>query len=344
VSTPNANPLVQQRQFLAGEAVAVMPLGVVSVAGVDRLSWLHSLLSQNLVNLGEGASTSALLLDPQGHVEHLIHVVDDGTTSWLITATDGVAGLMDWLKRMVFRKQLVIQDCSEELTVVGSWGKPVSELLGFGVGAEPVAVWQASADVAQGGYRYGTAPDEPWLLFENLLTADQLAQVTQKLALVGQAAPDALRVAAHQVSAAELDDKTLPHELDLLATAVHLSKGCYRGQETVAKVHNLGHPPRRLVLLHLDGSEHELPLPGSPVFVAAMPGQPCGRVTSVAQHHAMGPVALAVISRRTPVDAALVIQTDFGPVSATQEVIVPADAGKVADVPRLPRLHLGGKK
>ena len=189
MSTPNANPLVQQRQFLAGEAVAVMPLGVVSVAGVDRLSWLHSLLSQNLVNLGEGASTSALLLDPQGHVEHLIHVVDDGTTSWLITATDGVAGLMDWLKRMVFRKQLVIQDCSVELTVVGSWGKPVNEV-------DLVAVWQASADVAPGGYRYGDTPDEPWLLFENLLTADQLAQVTQKLALVGQAAPDALRVAA----------------------------------------------------------------------------------------------------------------------------------------------------
>jgi folate-binding protein YgfZ len=158
-----------------------------------------------------------------------------------------------------------------------------------------------------------------------------------------EAALDALRIAAYQASFAELDEKSLPHELELLATAVHLTKGCYRGQETVAKVHNLGHPPRRLVLLHLDGSEHELPAVGSSVFIVGMDKAPCGRVTSVAQHHEMGPIALAVIVRRTPEDAPLVIQTDFGPVSATQEVIVPVSAGRTADVPKLPKLKLGAR-
>jgi len=155
---------------------------------------------------------------------------------------------------------------------------------------------------------------------------------------------DALRIAAHRPTAAEVDEKSLPHELDLLASAVHLTKGCYRGQETVAKVHNLGHPPRRLVMLHLDGSGHLLPRVGDEVATVAEPDKIRGKVTAVGQHHEMGPIAFAVLGRNTPIDAPLLVLGESDPIDATQEVVVPQDAGKTVDVPKLPRLLLGGKK
>jgi folate-binding protein YgfZ len=162
--------------------------------------------------------------------------------------------------------------------------------------------------------------------------------------LASDSALEALRVAAHRPDqATEVDAKALPHEFDWLSTAVHLKKGCYRGQETVAKVHNLGHPPRRLVFMHLDGSEVELPEAGAAVFVAGTEA-PRGHVTSVGNHFEAGPIALALISRSTSETAALEVaapQANSGRIAATQEVIVPASAGKAADISPLRKGLLG---
>lgn len=129
-------------------------------------------------------------------------------------------------------------------------------------------------------------------------------------------AVEALRVAAWRPRLGlETDHRTIPHEVDWLRTAVHLNKGCYRGQETVARVHNLGKPPRRLVMLHLDGSEHRWPAPGDPV---ELDGKQIGRVTTPARHHELGPIALAVVKRSIPVQAALAVDG----IAASQEPIV----------------------
>ena len=101
-----------------------------------------------------------------------------------------------------------------------------------------------------------------------------------------------------------------------IGPAVHLAKGCYRGQETVARVHNLGHPPRRLVLLHLDGSDNRLPAHGDPVLLG---DREIGWVATAVQHHELGPIATAVIKRTVPVDAALIVRTAEGEVAAAQE-------------------------
>src|SRR3954452_9959264 len=101
----------------------------------------------------------------------------------------------------------------------------------------------------------------------------------------------------------DTDERTIPHEVGWIPSAVHLTKGCYRGQETVARVANLGRPPRRLVVLHLDGGDEHLPAPGDPVL---RDGRAIGRVGSVVQHHELGPVALALVKRSVPVDAELV--------------------------------------
>jgi folate-binding protein YgfZ len=195
--------------------------------------------------------------------------------------------------------------------------------------------------VTPGGYRYSTrAVTYSW--FEHLVEASKVDSVLSNETLAGTMAADALRVAAGRPRQSEIDEKSLPHELDLLATAVHLSKGCYRGQESVAKVHNLGHPPRRLTFLHLDGSEHSLPDVGDEIRVSGTE-KVVGKITSAAQHFEMGPIALAVISRSVAEDSALEVSSSGGLIAATQETIVPQSAGKVVEVPKLPRLKLGGR-
>jgi hypothetical protein len=219
--------------------------------------------------------------------------------------------------------------------------------------------------VTPGGYQYAEAETHPgasWPYTEMLVPRGalpalrdslQAATLTHEAPVVpaGLLALEALRIAAWRPRrATEVDDKTLPHELDWLRTAVHLSKGCYRGQETVAKVHNLGHPPRRLVMLHLDGSEGVLPVHGDPVQADKLRPEGeaervvVGQITSSAIHYELGPIALAVIKRTVPATSTLIVQSEVTAqsegiaISATQEVIVPQSAGSVADIPRLPRL------
>lgn len=333
--------MIEQRSLSDGKSVCLMDTcGIISVSGVDRLTWLNSLLSQNLKNLNPGDSTEALLLDPQGRIEQQIKVIDDGEATWLMVNHENTQPLMDWLTKMVFRMKVELQNRSEDFVVVGSV-KPKPELA-FVSNSQPL-VWKDQwPGVAPGGYRYSTrATSYSW--FEHLVEVSKVDSVLSNESLAGTMAADALRVAAGRPRAqSEIDEKSLPHELDLLATAVHLSKGCYRGQESVAKVHNLGHPPRRLTFLHLDGSEHSLPDIGDEIRESGYE-KVVGKVTSAAQHFEMGPIALAVISRSVPEDAALEVSSSGGLIAATQEVIVPQSAGKVVDVPKLPRLKLGGR-
>lgn len=327
------NPNVAQRQILAGKAlVNQAQLGAITVGGEGRLEWLHSLISQNVRSLQPGQSVEALALDAQGHIESILRVTDDGTQSWIITERSGAEALLLWLRKMVFRSKVTVTDHLAEFAVVASWSAPIAAVT-------PVQTWTDPwLTPAPGGHRYGQTPTEPWALVLNVITDAELAKLEADAATewAPQSALDALRIVAHRPSVAELDEKTIPHELDLLASAVHLSKGCYRGQESVAKVHNLGHPPRRLVMLHLDGSNHLLPLPGAEVAVVGADGERSvkGRVTSAEHHFEAGPVALAVISRNTDAAAELLILGEHEPISATQELIVPLDAGKVANLPR----------
>jgi folate-binding protein YgfZ len=334
------NPMIEQRSLFEGDSVCLMdPVGIICISGADRLTWLHSLLSQNLKNLKPGESAEALLLDPQGHIEQQIKVIDDGETTWLMVNKENTAPLLDWLTKMVFRMKVELTDRSADFALVGST-KPKPELA-FVSNSQPMVWKDGWPGVTLGGYRYSTR-EVNYSWFEQLVESSEVDNGLGQVNLSGTMAADALRVAAGRpLAASEIDEKSLPHELDLLATAVHLSKGCYRGQESVAKVHNLGHPPRRLTFLHLDGSEHSLPDVGDEVRVSGQE-KVVGKITSAAQHFEMGPIALAVISRSVTEDASLEVSSSGGMIAATQEIIVPQSAGKVVEVPKLPRLKLGG--
>ena len=335
----------EQRRLADGAALA--PLGdrtVIEVAGPERLTWLDSITSQSVGRLAPGDSTELLILDPQGRVEHAAGILDDGSSAWLIADSGDAEALAAWLTRMKFRTQATVEVRSD-LELVGyiDGGTVGARITAAAFAPNGVALvwadpWQR---ISVGGHQYAEVAEHPATDFAWRVavvteeSARALAGSLDREALAGTLAAEALRVAAWRPRwTTEVDERSLPHESDWIRSAVHLNKGCYRGQETVAKVHNLGHPPRRLAALHLDGSDAVLPEPGAPVFAG---DDEVGHLTSVARHHEDGPIALAILSRRAPVGD-LVVRADGIDIAASQQVIVPADAGAVADIPRLTRL------
>ncbi len=290
VAAHYGDPYREQRALAEGRAsVDLSHRPVVRISGPDRLTWLHALTSQHLEHLEPGVATDALLLSAHGHVEHQLAMVDDGDAVWAHIEPGTAESLVTFLDSMKFWSKVEVEDVSASYAVV--------------LKADPVA-----------GAPTRTTPDG----VESFVARAELATILGA-ELAGVWAPEALRIAAGRPRyQLETDHRTIPHEVGWIGTAVHLDKGCYRGQETVARVHNLGRPPRRLVLLHLDGSDSELPAPGDDVLLG---DKTVGRVTSSARHYELGPIALAVIKRATAVDATLVA----GGVAATQEVIVSAD-------------------
>lgn len=286
--------------------------GVVTVTGPDRLTWLHSMTTQKLDDLAPGVSTESLVLSPHGHVEHDLHLIDDGETTW-ITVEPGTSGaLVDWLRRMQFMLRVEVTDRTADFAVLGD---PSTTPAGVRSWVDP---WP---DLGPDTAAYSTVDPHPafgraWR--ELLVPRDELEDFVGDRPLAGIWAAEALRVAHWRPRhLLDTDHRTIPHELDWLRTSLHLHKGCYRGQETVARVHNLGRPPRRLVFLHLDGSGHVLPDAGSDLFAPANE-RPIGRLTSVARHYEDGPIALAVVKRSVPLAAVL----RAGEVTAAQTSIV----------------------
>ncbi len=335
------DPMREQRALAAGDAI--VPLAdraVIELAGEDRLSWLDSITSQAVSALGVGESTELLILDPQGRIEHAAAVFDDGVSTWLVTDATAAPSLVAWLSRMVFRARVQILEHPELLALGffadGGVQHPVTALAH--APARVPLVWADPwPEVQPGGHQYAVVAEHPGSGFHwrVALVAHEALAALDAVDAAGTLAAEALRIAAWRPRlSSEVDERSLPHESDWLRSAVHLNKGCYRGQETVAKVHNLGHPPRRLVALHLDGSVETLPAKGAPVFAGE---SQVGQITSAARHFEEGPIALAIISRRAPLGD-LLVRSEGVAIAAAQQVIVPADAGATADVPTLTRL------
>jgi folate-binding protein YgfZ len=314
------NPLGEQRKLAVGQAyVERDDQRVIRVSGPDAKKWLHSLLSQDILNLQEGDSAEALLLTPQGHIEQQLKIVAAGPDLLVIVSADRAAALLEWLGNMRFRSQVEI--AASDLRVFGTFADVDGTIWRDGFASENPKSARYRKDTVSFGYRELISDSKP------------------DLEEVGQLAYHALRIAAGRPEIADVDERSLPHEFDWLNSAVHLSKGCYRGQEAVAKVHNLGHPPRRLALLHFDSGD-QLVNKGDEVFYL---DKPAGKILVGALHYELGSIALALLSRATPY-LELSVKSGESLLRAQQEVIVPADAGKAANLPRPSAFKLSGKK
>ncbi|SDC89770.1 CAF17-like 4Fe-4S cluster assembly/insertion protein YgfZ [Actinokineospora iranica] len=308
------DPFAEQRA--AARKVAVVDRShreVIAVPGDERLSWLHLVISQHVTALADGAGTEALVLDSQGRVDaHMLLAHTDGVV-WLDTergaaatgARGGRVALLAYLEQMVFWSKVEPRDATAERAVLSLVGPETPDLLaaaGLPVPVGDYAVATGSVDTASDGSNV-IVRRMPWpghdaadLLVPRAELAAWWTRLTDAGARpMGSWGFDALRVESVRPRlGVDTDEKTIPHEVNWVHVAAHVAKGCYRGQETVSKVHNVGRPPRRMLLLHLDGSADGLPDTGAPVFAGE---RVVGRVGSVEQHHELGPIALALVKR-----------------------------------------------
>jgi len=266
-------PNKEQKELVSGNGWADLShRAVISISGKDRLTWLHALTTQHLEKLTPGDWQEALILDTQGHIVEQFFLVDDGSTTWIHTEAQRIEPLIEYLEKMKFRLDVDVIDQSNNYAVLRAAG---------------------AADNLGG----------PYALVPKADLAETITAFNKAHTQVGIWAVEALRVAQGRARLLfEVDHKSIPNELGFLNKAVHMQKGCYRGQETVAKVFNLGQPPRKLALLHLDGSMVELPEHGTKI---TLDDKEIGYIGTVARHFELGPIALGVIKRNTPQQAQL---------------------------------------
>jgi len=318
VAWHHGDPLREQR--VAERGVVLVDRShreVIAVPGADRLTWLHTITSQHLTGLGEGEHTEALVLDGQGRVEHHAVVSHLDGTVWLDTEPGRAAGLLRYLQQMVFWSKVEPRDASSEIAVLTVLGPSTDQLLaGFSGGV--VRTRDDGADL--------------------LVPRERLVDVWRQLRSAGATpagtwAHEALRVVALRARlGVDTDDRTIPHEVGWIGRAVHLNKGCYRGQETVARVSNLGRPPRRMVLLHLE-SDDPMPCTGDEVRAD---DRVIGRVGTVAVHHELGPIALALVKRSVDPSTPLLLGDSAARIDPDS---VPPDSGEPPGRAALRRLR-----
>ena len=278
----------EQRALVSGDGfVDLSHRDVVRIEGPDRLTWLHS--PDHAVLRGPRARRSGprrWCSARRATSSTSFTGVDDGTAFVAHTEPGAGRALADFLDRMRFMMRVEVSVVTDDVAVA----------------------WRVTGD----GATYDLVPRDR--LEEYAAAAGPAA---------GLWAFEALRIERGEPRfGVDTDHRTIPNEVGWIGPAVHLEKGCYRGQETVARVHTLGRPPRRLTLLHLDGSENRLPAPGSAVTLPGSDRQ-VGFLGSSARHHELGPIALALLKRNVPVDAELVV--DGMPVA--QEVVVDPEVG-----------------
>lgn len=339
------SPLREQNALEAGRAVTALARDVVAVTGPDRVSWLTTLSSQVLTGLTPGdGGAETLLLDAQGHVDHAMAALDDGERLLLVTEAGDGEALAAFLDSMRFMLRVEVASLPD-VVALGAMGDGIDALEAAATDAGAhLGTWRDPwPGVTDGGTSYDVGLERPhpgtgYRAGLVLVPEDHAEAVAvgflrggedrpgASRSLAGSLAWEALRVEAGRPRwAREVDSRVIPHELDWLRTAVHVTKGCYPGQETIARTLNLGRPPRRLTVLQLDGLAGELPLPGA---VVRLGEKKVGTVTSVVRHHDLGPMALALIKRNVPADAALTVEVTEDP-AEIEEGAVPEVLGRV---------------
>jgi tRNA-modifying protein YgfZ len=303
------DPLREQRLLTTGAGIIDRSnRDVLVVPGQDRLGWLHSICSQHVTALADGDATEALVLSPHGHVEQHWQVTELGDTVWLDTEPGTAADVLGYLRKMQFLKRVEPADVSADWAVLSLVGPATSTVLAVAGLPVPEPAGRAVA-IDGGGFvrrmAWPSADAADLIVPRGRGEGIVAALIDAGAHHAGLWAFEALRIEALRPRfGLETDHRTIPHEVGWIGSAVHLDKGCYRGQETVARVQNLGRPPRRLVLLHLAGESDTLPEPGTPI---ELDGRTVGFLGTAVHHFDLGPIALAVIKRSLDETAALTV-------------------------------------
>lgn len=235
----------------------------VVVEGAEAGSFLQGLISQDVARVGNSEAIRSFLLGPRGKFRSLLWLIKRGDAFWLFT--DSPKNLLEDLRRFHMRVDCTIEPY--EGPVIDVLGAKPSDEVGEVVARIP---WR-------GVERWVVAGVEP-----ETLGLDQLSEAEWT----------ALRVAAGEPEMGrDVDEGTIPQESGLVADAVSFTKGCYLGQELVARIDSRGRVNKRLVLLEIDDAD--APPPGARIEVE---GDDVGVVSSsAAKLDGSGSVALAMV-------------------------------------------------
>jgi folate-binding protein YgfZ len=336
------DPLGEQRAAQIGAALVDRShRGVLTLTGPDRQTWLHTISTQHVADLADGATTQNLSLDGQGRVEDHWIQTELGGVTYLDTEPWRAEPLLSYLQKMVFWSQ--VTPARADLAVLSLLGPQLGEpaiLDALDLDALPAEL--TAVPGAGGSFVRRMSPANPdQIELDLVIERSRSAELQRRLTAAGVRPAGVWAYEAHRVAAVrarlgvDTDERTIPHEVGWIGSAVHLDKGCYRGQETVARVHNLGKPPRMLVLLHLDGSA-DRPATGEPVLAG---GRPVGRLGTVVEHVDLGPVALALVKRGIPADTTLSTGVDADVAAMIDAGSVPASEGPGAGRVAVERLR-----
>lgn len=270
---------------------------VISARGPEASSYLQGQLSQDVTTLVDGGSAWSWLLAPNGKVDTLLRVTRLSAEEWLLD-TDGGWGASAAARLDRFKLRTKVEFSASDLRIVGLRG----------------AGWEAGVD--PDGVTAVVSP--PW---PGLPGADVFGTGEPPSALAELAADryEAVRIAAGiPRMGAELDERTIPGETGLVPFTVSFTKGCYTGQELVARIDSRGgNVARRLRRLRLSGAVDAAP--GRPADLISADGSPAGVVTSAALSAGDGWVGLGYVRRG--VDPSAVLRVTGSDVEAGQEAL-----------------------
>jgi folate-binding protein YgfZ len=301
------DPLREQRMAAASCGLLDQSnRGVLLVSGPDRLGWLHSICSQHVSQMSDGQSTQALVLSPKGHAEQHWVLTELDDQVWLDTEPGAADDVLAYLLKMRFMKRVDPTIVTAEFAVLSLIGPNAAEVLAAAGLPVPDGRAIGLPDLPKKGFVRQRPDGGLELLIDRTMLEPTARRIQDAGATpMGTWAASALRIEQRQPRLAfDTDHRTIAHEVGWIGSAVHLDKGCYRGQETVARVQNLGKPPRRLVLLHLSGDSDQLPGVGTPI---EKEGRSVGFLGTAAHHHELGPIALGVIKRNLPPGESLTV-------------------------------------
>ncbi len=271
--------------------------GLIRLTGKDRLDFLHRLTTQDCRGMKAGQVRRAMILDSKGRIAADLLMVHHETQTLIDTDIHRAATVIAELDKLLFGEDVRIEDLGQTHHRISLYGPRVEEVLSWWRDGKAPDAWDFHYDDLGVPGVHLWAPGESLRRF-----ADKAADLGEvfKLKWIGWMAYNIARIEAGRVMFnIDFGPDNLPHETgpDVVNEAVSFTKGCYRGQEIVARMQSRGHPAKRLVGFRVEGDA--LPQAGVEIRPADAPGQtdPIGAVTSSTLSPMLGniPVGFAMV-------------------------------------------------
>jgi tRNA-modifying protein YgfZ len=267
--------------------------GKLALTGPDAKAFLNGQVSNDIESLSAGHGCYATLLTPKGRMLADLRVLDCGDELWLDTERVALQSVFDAIRRFSIGYEIGLEKRTLEqalFSLIGPQARHVAGATALVAEHDSVAARIGGADVLLVATDLGAdavcATDDA--------TAVRAALEDAGAVTVDEDAAEVLRVESGRPRyGVDLDDSVIPQEAGLNDRAVSFTKGCYVGQETVARLHYRGKPNRHLRGLRLSA-------PVAPGGELRLDDRIVGRVSSSVVSPLLGPIALALVRREAP--------------------------------------------